>query len=118
MAESKRAETEEKYELPVPPFDAKAYVAKEMINARATIVLGLLGVLLGTLGSIAHHSLGNQVASLAVFLLGTTAVKGLLETCGVSYAEWDRKTWAGHLFLMLFTWLAVWVLLQNPPFLV
>lgn len=116
MAESKRAEPEEKYELPVPPFDAEAFVRKEVINARATVVLALFGLLLGQLGAIAAFMLKNPVASVAILLFGLTAVKGVLEVCGASVEGWDRKTWAGHLAVLFFTWLATWVLLQNPPF--
>jgi hypothetical protein len=117
MAESKRADPEGKYEFPVPPFDAQAYVQKELLNARASLILALFGVLLGTLGSMAHFYLNNPVASLAIFLLGTTAVKDLLKTCGADPEGWERKNWAGHIALLFFTWLSVWVLLQNPPFL-
>lgn len=118
MAESKRADPEEKYDLPVPPFDAPAYVRKEVIGARATIVLALFGVILGQLGAIVAFQLKNPVASVAILLFGLTAVKGVLEVCGVNAADWDKKQWAGHLAVLIFTWLAVWVLVQNPPFMV
>lgn len=116
MAESKRADPEEKYELPVPPFDAPAYVRKEVIGARATVVLAIFGVLLGQVGTIVAFYLRNPVASVAILLFGLTAVKGVLEVCGISVEGWDKKQWLGHVAVLVFTWLAVWVLLQNPPF--
>lgn len=116
MAESKRAEAEESYELPVPPFDAPAYVAKEGSQARATVVLAVLGVLLGQVGALLHLLLKNPVASLGVFFFGLTAVKGVLEVTGVSTKAWDRKTWAANIALLLFTWLAAWIVFLNEPF--
>lgn len=120
MAESKREAPEEKYELPVPPFDADAYVAKEVINTRATIVLALFGVLLGVVSNILVFALdsagANKLPGVAVLLFGLVAVKGVLETCGVDATEWGRKDWLTHGAVLFFTWLSVWVLLQNPPF--
>jgi uncharacterized membrane protein HdeD (DUF308 family) len=115
MAESKRAPAEEPVELDVK-FDAEAYVRRELINARAAVVLVIYGVLLGDVGTLLSASLRNQVAALGVFFLGMTAVKGVLEVCGVSTGAWDRKAWAGHVGIVFFTFLAAWVLLQNPPF--
>ena len=118
MAESKRAETEEKYDLPVPPFDAPAYVAKEKIAARATVVLAIYGLLLGQLAAIFMLTFQNAVSSLGVFLFGLVALKAVLELTHIDYAGWDRKGWAGHILLLFFTFLAAWVVFSNPPFVV
>lgn len=119
MAESKRAAAAdaETWDLPVPPFDADAYVRKEVTGSRATLVLALYGVLLGQIGSIVAFSLKNNVASLGIFFFGLVGVQGLLEACGVPAKEWDRKTWAGHVIMLFFTWLAAWIVFQNAPFL-
>jgi uncharacterized membrane protein YfcA len=115
MAESKRASAADDVHLDVK-FDAQDYVRKELLNTRAAIVLAIYGVLLGQLGAIVATLFQNQVASLGVFFLGLTAVKGVLQVTGVAADEWDRKTWAGHIALVFFAWLAAWILLQNAPF--
>lgn len=120
MAESKRAEAEEKYELPVPPFDADAYVRRETIGARASVVLAIYGLLLGQLGGIVAFVMHNNnvmVVGLAVFFFGLVGLQGLLEAAGVPTKEWDRKTWLGHGGLLFFAWLASLILFQNAPFL-
>lgn len=126
MAESKRAAATdaETWDLPIPPFDAEAYVRKEAVGSRATLVLAIYGVLLGQLGALLPNvggplafMKGNNVASLGIFFFGLVGLQGLLEVCGVSTKEWDRKTWAGHVIVLFFTWLAAWILFQNPPFL-
>lgn len=116
MAESKRAAAaDDAVKLDVQ-FDPEAHVRRELVNTRAAIVLALFGLFLGQVGAIVAVLLNNQVASLGVFFLGMTAVKGVLEVTGVGTSEWDRKTWAGHVMLCFFTWLAGWILFQNAPF--
>ncbi|HEV8360838.1 MAG TPA: hypothetical protein VGR28_10330 [Candidatus Thermoplasmatota archaeon] len=116
MAESKRAPAEEEYELPVPAFDAEAYVAKELAMARASVVLALYGLVLGMIGGWLAILLRNTVASLGVFFFGLTAIKGVLEMTGVPTKDWDRKAWAGHIAVLFFTWLAAWIIFMNAPF--
>lgn len=120
MAESKRADAEAKADLPVPPFDAEGYVAKELVNTRATIVLALYGLLLGQVSGLLVQFLDpsgrNMVPGVAVLLFGYVGIKGVLEVTGVAYQDWDRKTWAGHVLILFFTWLAAWILTMNAPF--
>jgi hypothetical protein len=118
MADSKRAAAEEEYVLPVPPFDAEAYVRREVVNARATIVLAIYGTVLGQLSVVVPAlvpSSGN-ILIVPILLLGFPASKNLLAATGVDTSGWDKKTWAGHIAVLFFTWLAAWILFLNKPF--
>jgi len=118
MAErkSEMASEGEGYEVPVPPFDAETYVRTEVINARASIVLVLLGLLIGEVSAVLQTMLQNALAAFTPLLLGFVGVKGVLELMGVDHSGWDRKAWLGHGAVLFFTWLMAWVLFQNEPF--
>ncbi|MCA1813107.1 MAG: hypothetical protein LC624_04035 [Halobacteriales archaeon] len=43
-------------------------------------------------------------------------MRGVLENTGVPVGGWDKKSWAGNIAILFFTFLAAWILFQNPPF--
>ncbi len=43
-------------------------------------------------------------------------LKWILPILKVDTSEWKRNAWMGHGSTFFFTWLAIWILLLNPPF--
>jgi hypothetical protein len=115
MAKKRKREKEvEGYEFKMPEFDEEEYVKKEVRESKALFVTfgyaALIGVISFGLTSF-DLALGVLVGIIAVIFL-----RHIYPLIGVDTSALEKKTWAGNIIMYLFTWLAVWILLSNPPF--
>jgi hypothetical protein len=116
MAKKRRKRAkEEKYAFKFPEFDEVEYLKKEIKETKVAIVNILYAVL------IAFISLGIMVLFrdvMLAFLIGLLALITLKYTyrfVNIDTTIFDRKKWAANIAMFFFTWLAVWVLISNPP---
>lgn len=110
----KKRKKEEEHEFQLPPFDEKDYMRREVEGAKAALV------------TIAY-AFTVALASYGLTLVGLASVGGLvgiLSLYGLKYiytpfrldvTKFDKKAWAGNGAIHLFTWIAFWILLLNPP---
>lgn len=114
MAKKRKKEKEEGYEFKMPEFDEEEYLRKEVRDAKTLSVTFVYAALIG----IASFSLTFVDVALAA-LVGFIAVvflRHIYPLIGVDSALLEKKQWAGNIIMYLFTWLAIWILLCNPPF--
>jgi hypothetical protein len=114
MAKKRKKEKEEGYEFKMPEFDEEEYLRKEVRDAKTLSVTFVYAALIG----IASFGLTFVDVALAA-LLGFIAVvflRHIYPLIGVDSALLEKKQWAGNIIMYLFTWLAIWILLCNPPF--
>ena len=116
MAKKRKKEKPEKegFEYKPPEFDEQEYLKKEVRDTKALLVTIAYAALIG----IASYGVMFTEVALAA-LLGIIAVvflRHIYPLVGVDTSAIEKKQWAGNIIMYLFTWLAVWVLLTNPPF--
>lgn len=109
----KKEEKEDKYEFKLPEFDEKEFLLKEIRDAKATFVAVLFGVIIAFL-SLLLTMIKWEVA-FAVGVLSTFGLKFVLMAFHINTDDFEKKNWLGVGAAYFFTWLAVWVLLINPP---
>lgn len=114
MAKKKKREEPE---VEVPDFDEVKFMKGEMRSLRIT----LLVVLWAIPAALVSWVLTIPPLSIAVvaFFAGIGMLfllKWVLPILKVDISEWKRKDWMGQGSTFFFTWLAVWILLLNPPF--
>lgn len=115
MAKKRKKEgDEEKYEFKEPEFDEEEYLRKEVRDARALFVTigyaALIGIVSFSL-TFADVALAALVGFIAIVFL-----RHIYPLIGVDTSLIEKKQWAGNIVMYLFTWLAIWILLSNPPF--
>ena len=116
MAKKRKKEKQEKegFEYKPPEFDEEEYLRKEVRDSKTLLVTIAYAALIG----IASYGVMFTEVALAA-LLGIIAVvflRHIYPLIGIDTSAIEKKQWAGNIVMYLFTWLAVWILLTNPPF--
>lgn len=112
----KKVEEEEKYEFIPPEFDEKQFLKDEMSTTKQVLIVVAYGVLMGGLAAIATILTSNGITGLAVLVAGFGTMKLLFNTMKFDLSKFTKKTWLGNIAWFFFTFLAIWILLVNPPF--
>jgi hypothetical protein len=112
----KKEEEEEKYEFVPPEFDEKQFLRDEMAATKQILLVVGYGVFMGTLAAVATIVAGSGYLGLALLLLGFVTMKYMFTVMSVDFTKITKKSWAGNIAFFFFTFLAIWILMVNPPF--
>jgi hypothetical protein len=114
MAKKRKKEKEEGYEFKMPEFDEEEYLKKEVRDAKTIFVTFVYAALI----AIASFGLTFVDVALAVLVgfIGIVFLRHIYPLIGVDTSLLEKKQWAGNIIMYLFAWLAIWILLTNPPF--
>lgn len=110
----KKEKKEEDYEYKEPEFDEEEYLRKEVRDSRALFATLGYAVLIGIV-SFGLTFVDVALAALVGFI-AMVFLRHIYPRVGVDTTLLEKKNWAGNIIMYLFTWLAVWILLVNPPF--
>jgi hypothetical protein len=110
----KKEKVEEGYEFKMPEFDEEEYLRKEVRDSKALFVTFGYAVLIGFV-SFGLSFLDIALAALVGFI-AIVFLRHLYPLVKVDTTKLEKKQWAGNIIMYLFAWLAVWILLTNPPF--
>ena len=114
MAKKKRREEPE---VEVPDFDEVKFMRGEMRALRVTVLVVLWAIPAALVSWVL--TVPPLSVSVVAFFAGIGMLfllKWVLPILKVDISEWKRKDWMGQGSTFFFTWLAVWLLLLNPPF--
>lgn len=113
----KDKEPQEDYEFRPPDFDEKDFLRKEMRDIRASLLTIVFAVIFGALaGAIALASPDFALVGLIIAIAGMVALPTIYRFVKVDTSSFQKKHWAGNFGTFFFTFLAIWVMLMNPPF--
>ncbi len=120
MAKDKGKEDGSKdYEFIPPDFDEDAFIHKEMVSFRTTIVLFVWGVIAALVSWAVFNAMdGASLAwriGLVIAAIMGYALRWLYPLLKIDIKHFARKDWLGTGFLFFFTWLAFFIVLVNPP---
>ncbi len=110
----KKEKPEEGYEFKIPEFDEKEFLRKEVRDSKALFVTFGYAVLIGIV-SFGLSFLDVALAALVGFI-AIVFLRHLYPLVNVDTTKLEKKQWAGNIIMYLFAWLAIWILLTNPPF--
>ncbi len=113
MADEKKDE----YEFSAPDFDEHAFIHREMVSFRTTVILFVWGIVAALVSwglFLAQPKLG-WVLGLGVCAVFGFSLKFLYPRLGADIAHFKRREWMGTGFLFFFTWLSFFMLAINPP---
>ncbi len=119
MAKKRKKEKkeEQEYEFKPPEFNEREFLQKELRDTRAAIISVGIAVLFGVVaGVVTALSHGLVVVAFLIGLVGIFLLKFFYNLLGIDISGFTRRNWAGTVVTYFFTFLAIWVLLINTPF--
>lgn len=99
-----------------PPFDAKSYMKKEILDSKMVIISIFVGGVMGIISAIFQGLLGYFEVGLAFGFAGPPLIMILGKKLKIIGESTEKMKVAGQFFTYIFTWLAFWILMVNPPF--
>ncbi len=118
MAKKKRKdEAEDGYEFKPDEFDRTEFLRREFRDAKAAyITIGYALVM--ALASLGLTHAGQPHLGIILGILAVLFLRHLFPMLGVDTSSdtFKAKNWLSSVAVYLFTWIAVWILLVNPPF--
>ncbi|MHB8632440.1 MAG: hypothetical protein ACYDBQ_00540 [Thermoplasmatota archaeon] len=109
----------EDYQFVPPDFDEEAFIHQEVMGFRAGVAILVWGILCALLSwgifVLLGGSQGGWLAGLAVMVLFGFLIKPLYARLKIDTARYKRMNWTGAWFFLFLTWLAIFMLLINPP---
>src|SRR5207245_4150218 len=112
MARRKRKEDEPDWVA--PDFDEVGYMRQELEGARAAVAT-IGWAVIGALVAFALYSVLPVLAFFAGIAVGF-GMYFVFPLIGIKTEPFKRRDWIGHGFTYVFSWLAFWIILLNPPF--
>ncbi len=112
-----RDKEEEEYEFKPPEFDEKEFLLKELFDTRVVMFTVLFGILFGVAAGIITI-LDNALVAVAGILVvvGMIGLRWLYALVKIDTKKFLRRNWVGNVGTFFFTFLAIWILLINQPF--
>ncbi|MCK4757303.1 MAG: hypothetical protein KAS67_02510 [Thermoplasmata archaeon] len=117
MAKKKRKHEEEKQEKEYKPpeFDEREFLEEEMTTAKATLISVVLSIPMAVVAYMVLDSAGAGTGFL-IGILGMALIYMLIPRFSIEISSFKAKHWIGIFSTYFFAFLAIWVLLVNPPF--
>ena len=117
MAKKRRKHEEEKEEkeYKAPEFDEREFLMNEMETGKVTILAAIMSIPMAIIAFLVMGPLGAGVG-LILGIMGAGSIYFLLPFLKIDPKEFKPKNWFGPISTYLFAFLAIWVLLVNPPF--
>ncbi len=100
----------------VPPkFDRVKFVKDEMRDAKASFVSVALGILMAFVSFGLLITTDNVLIPALLGLFFLVILKMVYQGVNIDTSEFGAKNWGGGAIYYLLSWLAIWILLVNPP---
>jgi hypothetical protein len=115
MAKKVRNEDEEAPAFKFPEFDEKEYLREEIRDAKAVIASTLLALPIAAAAALLTASV-HPTAGILLGLAGFGGIYYLFKLMFKDISVFKPKHWLMNIGGYFFTFLAVWILLINPPF--
>lgn len=112
----KKAEEEEKYEFVPPEFDEKQFLIDEMKATKRILLTVGYGIGFAILAAVVTAVTETAYLGLLLLFIGWGTLKSLYNYLRFDTSKFTKRNWLESGFWFFFTFLAVWVLICNPPF--
>jgi len=113
MARKRRKAVSE--DMRLPDFDEKSYIKLEMRGAVFLIASVGVALVMALVAAFLTWGLKDGRIAFVLGLLGFFLVRLLLTVLKVDMSDFDKMRWATGFFTYFTTFIAVWILLINPP---
>ncbi len=106
----------EKYEFKPPDFDERQFLIDEMKATKRVILTVAYAGLFGALAAGVTSATDAPSLGLLVMILGLISLKQVFPLMGIDLSKFTKRTWLESGAWFFFTFMALWILMYNPPF--
>jgi len=106
----------EKYEFKPPDFDERQFLIDEMKATKRVILTVAYAGLFGALAAGATSAVDAPSFGLLIMILGLISLKYVFPLMGIDLSKFTKRTWLESGAWFFFTFMALWILMYNPPF--
>lgn len=110
-----RKKGKKKDDLRLPTFDEKEFMRKEMRHAIMMVATIGLAILMAIVAGALTWTLRDARIPFVLGLLAMFLLKFVFDLLRIDTSDMEKTKWAGTLFTYFLTFVAIWVLLLNPP---
>jgi hypothetical protein len=111
----RRIDKDEKYVFKMPEFDVKEFLQDELKESKVMLFTVIYAIIIAGLSLF----ITIYVAVVLAFIIGIISlitIKYAYRFANIEIPKPDWKKWVGYGAMFFFMWLAVWIMLCNPPF--
>ena len=119
MAKKRRQKEEKKedYDFNLPEFDEVKFIKKEFLKAKVAFITAGYAVLFAIISWILlSASFENWQVPVVVGFFAVFTLPLLFRKINIDLSDYELKSWIGSGAIYVFIWLAVFIVLCNPPF--
>jgi hypothetical protein len=117
--ESTPRKGEENYEFIPPDFDEDAFIHRELVSFRTTLILFLWAIVAAAVAWGAFAALDGAktgwLVGLGIAALFFLGLRKIFEMLKVDIKHFGKREWLGTAALFFFTWLSFFIIAINPP---
>ncbi|MCD6512873.1 MAG: hypothetical protein J7K61_04655 [Thermoplasmata archaeon] len=110
---------DEEKEIKLPEFDEEEFRKREYRKAMTAFISFIFGIVIAVISVIVWTNSDSSIAWPITFLFALASIGFLakvLQFLKIDIKSFSKKEWAGSIAFYFFTWLALFILLINPPF--
>jgi hypothetical protein len=115
VARRKKKKSKKSDEFKIPDFDERDYMRKEMVHALMMVGAVVLAVLMAIVGGVLTIALTDARIPFVLGIFGILLLKFLYDIMKLDTKEVEKAKWAGAIVTYFMTFIAIWILLINPP---
>ncbi|MFW6375942.1 MAG: hypothetical protein ACOCZJ_02145 [Thermoplasmatota archaeon] len=118
MAKRKKREEEEdeeEFDFEVPEFDRVEYMKDEIRKGKSILISVAIAPIFSFVALQLFLLIGDWRLAMIGGLTGLVLIPPVLRTLNVDTDQLGKKEWATDAAMFFFTFLAIWVILMNPP---
>ena len=109
---------DEDYEFVPPEFDEKEFLKKEIKDTKISLITIVLAIVFAIIaGVLSAINRSMVLPSLLIGLAGVVGLKYIYTILKIDVSHFQKKNWLGSIGTFFFTFLAIFVLMINVPFL-
>jgi hypothetical protein len=119
LAKKRRQKIEKKEEddFDFPEFDEHQFISMELNKAKIALVAFLYAILIVFFTyQLYNITYPDARAPMALGFLAVAAIPFISKFVRIDISEFDWKNWLGAGAVYVFSWLAIFIILVNPPF--
>jgi len=99
----------------LPTFNEKKWLLSERQGTKFTALCVGLGLLMAVVGGLLTWALRDATIPFVLGVLAFLLIRIILKLIHVDTTEFDKMRWAGGFFTYFLTFIAIWIILINPP---
>jgi len=101
--------------MKLPIFDERSYLKQELRGALFTVLCVVLALAMAAVAGLLTWATKDGRIAFILGILGFFLIRMVLKVLNIDTKDFDKMRWAGGFFSYFLTFIAIWILLINPP---